>query len=311
MSIVHKKRNSTSFAPKDELVQLLESQASTGSSEAVYSLGYYYMFSLTNLDFSKAVQYFEKAMQMDIVNAITMLGVCYYMGKGVKKDWKKATELLERANFLQDGKAKFFISIMYYYGHGVEKNRELAFKMFRSVNLPECEFWTGKLYFYGHGVGRNRVKGLELVENAANRGCGMARLFLYDCCVNGKGCTKDLKKAAGLVRLLKSTDDFDLLVVLCKRSFSHINYDEALPILESAAAGEYAGALTALACCLQNGLGIEKDRPAAETYFKRAADMLDPHALHCMGLRYSMCISCTLLFCRFRATGLCERYSVF
>jgi len=64
-----------------------------GNDEGAYSLGYFYLKGLGDIpqDYTKAVHWFEKS-KSDMANY--WLGVCYLNGDGVAKDINKANELL-------------------------------------------------------------------------------------------------------------------------------------------------------------------------------------------------------------------------
>lgn len=58
-------------------------------------------------DYSKAIEYFQKAADLNVASAFTCLGNMYVNRKGVEKDYSIATEYFKRAAALGDLQGSF------------------------------------------------------------------------------------------------------------------------------------------------------------------------------------------------------------
>ena len=122
-----------------------EKAAKQGDEKAFIELGKIFYFGKENdIDYHKAIQYFEHAKLKDLSGeAFYYLGNCYYYGFGVKSDWHKAKEYYEKA-----------ISRNY--------NCEYALEMVK-IDLGEFRKLT-KMEQYAKGLINNKFVGEELKE---------------------------------------------------------------------------------------------------------------------------------------------------
>ena len=78
-------------------------------------------------DYTKAIEYFQKAIEFGSDYAMYNLGCLYVDGKGVSRDYKKAKELFERAAEKGNKSAMFHLSrLLNEGGHGLKKDTEAA-----------------------------------------------------------------------------------------------------------------------------------------------------------------------------------------
>ena len=116
-------------------LQYLRKGADIKHGPSLYAMGYEYLVGeITQQDDSKALEYFNKAVEENFTFANAVLGLFYYDGEPlVKKDYNKAFQLLSKAiedpssineNVLADVYKK--LGACYRFGRGTEVNQSLA-----------------------------------------------------------------------------------------------------------------------------------------------------------------------------------------
>jgi len=132
------------------------------------------MFNIGNLyfdakgvtqDYDKAMEWYQKAADIDYLPAIHNVGYLYYHGYGVPQDYKKAFQYFSRASERGYALSKGKLGEMYYNGYYVEQDYDKAFEL------------------------------LKKAAEATDGSNGDAMKRLSDCYRFGKGTTKDLEKA--------------------------------------------------------------------------------------------------------------------
>ena len=109
--------------------EMYKNAAELGNSYGFGGLGsMYYSGCHVEENYSKAVEFFEKAVKLDETNckALKDLAFCYRCGDGVRKDYSKAFELYKQAAECGDGEAMYKISQMYEFGEGFEQDLNIA-----------------------------------------------------------------------------------------------------------------------------------------------------------------------------------------
>ncbi len=64
-------------------------------------------------------------------DAYSFLGYCYYYGKGTEKDYQKAVKWFEKGSDRELIACDYFLGLCYYYGQGVEKDLALSYAYLR------------------------------------------------------------------------------------------------------------------------------------------------------------------------------------
>jgi len=105
--------------------------ANQGIAEAQFNLGLIYDNGEgVRQDYSKAVQWYEKAANQGMPDAQFNLGLMYYNGKGVRQDYSKAAQWYEKAANQGYASAQSNLGVMYYNGKGVRQNTATAKEWF-------------------------------------------------------------------------------------------------------------------------------------------------------------------------------------
>ncbi len=116
-----------SHANQSQLAQL-EEEANSGNLSSIFQLALiYYNGSQTEIDYTKAIQYFQLAAAQGYAPAMYNLGQMFYAGKGVELNYKEAFNYFEQAAAQGYSKALFNVGIMYAKGEGTEKNFGMSY----------------------------------------------------------------------------------------------------------------------------------------------------------------------------------------
>ncbi|SPO39619.1 uncharacterized protein PSFLO_05100 [Pseudozyma flocculosa] len=142
-------------------------------------------------DLSRSAFYFERSARVDggCVVGMCMFGMALREGWGARKDPKKGFEWIQRAA----AKAGEMMQ-----GGGVKSESEI--KAIKS-ELKLSVYELGKCFCYGWGVKMDKAMALEYFELAARLGDADAQAEAGALYASGKGCKKDLKKAAMYYRM--------------------------------------------------------------------------------------------------------------
>jgi len=188
---------------KDETkgIELLETNQDC--SKYVNLLGYCYQNGIgVEKDLSKAVELYQRAVDMGEVHAMTNLGYCYRTGQGVEKNLSKAVELYQRAVNMGEVCAMTNLGYCYRTGQGIEKNLSKAVELYqRAVDMGDSIAMNnlGYCYQYGYGVDRDVSMAINLLQRSYELGETHSLVNIYNI---GKqyenGSIRDYKKALEL-----------------------------------------------------------------------------------------------------------------
>ena len=99
-------------------------EANKGDLSSQHNLGILYV---KKEDYTKAIEWYEKAANKGYPESQYNLGTMYDEGKGVKQDYKKAAEWYEKAAKNGLALAQYNLGYMYAMGQGVELNKIKAY----------------------------------------------------------------------------------------------------------------------------------------------------------------------------------------
>ena len=158
---------------EDKLVALkyLTKASELGSVAALNKLGLYYL----NIDKSKAIEYFNKAIKEDYVYSYNNLGKIYED----MKDYKKAFDYYMKSALKEESWACNKLGEFYRKGIYVEKNMKLAFDYYNlSTNVPVylLEYYSkynlAKYFYqcgnYELGIEKDIEKAITLYDESSN-----------------------------------------------------------------------------------------------------------------------------------------------
>ena len=134
-------------------------------------------------NYTKAVEWYNKAIEAGSDEAIVSFGICYRNGYGVTKDYKKAENLFLRAiNETGNSEALNYLGLIYEEGgFGITKDLEKSIKYFEKAalqDLPVAQYNYGLSLLNGDGITADVDKGMEWINKAAGSNCQEAIDFL-------------------------------------------------------------------------------------------------------------------------------------
>jgi TPR repeat protein len=130
-------------------------------------------------------------------------GNMYMTGIGADIDYGKAISFFEKSAGQGYSKAAYQLGLIYYEGSGVSSNKKTAFKWFSSAaenNYAAAQYYLGKLYAAGQGTKRNNKLALEWLGKAVNGGFDQARGEMINVQEKMNMEAAEKKKAAEIAR---------------------------------------------------------------------------------------------------------------
>ncbi|MCR4798786.1 MAG: hypothetical protein K5853_10155 [Lachnospiraceae bacterium] len=269
-------------------VKNLELLAMENDPEAAYRLGQIYDYGLSeqNQDFEESKKWYENALNNGDNRAPVSLGYMYLNGCGVPIDYDKAMEYFNMAVDMDNPEGYVGIGRVYL-DQKDESNYFLAYKNIRiasDLELLDGFYYMGYLYENGYGVPMDIEKAMlsyqlvllnpsedvndQFAINSANTRLGI----IY---ATGKTGEIDGKKAHDYFEVA-SDNGFVLASYYLGMMYEmgtgiDKDYDKALEYFELAGEKDYAPALNQIGYMYFNGLGVESDYEQAAYYQKLAA----------------------------------------
>lgn len=115
----------------EKAYELLKIGAEVDDVLAIRTLGSMYCDGIIpgeNKDFTKGIEYLEKASSLEDLCASAFLAQIYYLGQGGHKDYKKALKYALKAAEGGDVPSQSLLGYLYMKGLGVQKNYDEAYK---------------------------------------------------------------------------------------------------------------------------------------------------------------------------------------
>ncbi|KAK8886576.1 spindle assembly checkpoint kinase [Tritrichomonas musculus] len=243
---------------------------------AISSLG---ELSLLDKDYKTAIQYFEKASDLNEPSSQFSLGLLYFYGTGVTQNYAKAREYFEKAAKEKDGGSYLYLGIIYENGFGLPKDFWRAkYNYDKAIEFGRVDAYCnlGVLFYNGNNTeGRNFIKAKEYFELAAKQQNPEGLLKLGLLYYEGEGVEKDYSKAKEYFELsAKLENSFALirlgLIYLLGKGIEP-DYQKALEYFQIAADKQNVQAFYYLGFIFENGLGVKSDIKKAIEFYQSAA----------------------------------------
>lgn len=133
-------------------------------------------------DVSRALDLLESAAEKGDIHACAYMGLLVLQGEYVEKDPSLAANYLQYAADRGHPAAQRLLGSLYVEGEGVPKDPAKAADWWRSAVAngdPLAAFLLSRAYQAGRGVPKDEAEALRLLHVAADRGVGIAKLYLY------------------------------------------------------------------------------------------------------------------------------------
>lgn len=184
----------------------------------------------------KSVDYYRKAVKLNVSGAITNLGYMYSNGFGVKKDDVFAFRYYKLGAKQGDAIAKNNLAYSYKNGKGTEADPDEAIYWMTEAAEEDQEataqYNLGLWYQQGELVEQDDETALLWIEKAAKQGYEYANNYAGWMHQNGKGCEIDLAKACEYYRFAadKGLDiaQFNLAIMYERGRGVDVDVDEAI-----------------------------------------------------------------------------------
>ena len=219
--------------------------ADQGDLDSILWLGKYNLYYEEGNDiyYKKAVEYFEKAIELESIEAYYYMAICYYNGYYYEQDYEKTIEYLQPALEAEDSWAQSLMGWMYYEGEGVEQDYEQTayyYELSAKQGNPVAMNNYGDLYETGLGVEQDYDEAFYWYRRAVAFGDGVALYNVGHFYYEGWSVERD--------------------------------YDTAVYYYKMSAEQEEACGQCGLAICYENGHGVEQDLSQAKYWYQLAAD---------------------------------------
>lgn len=135
-------------------------------------------------------------------------------GRGIKQDYTKAIEWHEKAALQGHAKAQVLLGLCFAKGTGVEQNSTKAVECYEKAALQgygPAQYLLGCCLEHGIGIKRDPAKAVELYEKAALQGDPVAQIKLAHCLENGIGVERDFVEALKWYKEAALQGNFDAL----------------------------------------------------------------------------------------------------
>ncbi len=164
-----------------------------------------------NPDYESAFRCYQKAAIIEYKEALYKIANCYELGKGVQIDFFKAMDYYQKA--ADQGYPSAITKIDYF--NSLKKNKKKLYEMaflscFEEHNYTKAVYWfdflakqnyklavnqLGYCYLKGWGVEKSEIKAIELFIQASKKSCPEAWYHLGLCYEMGYGLEKNVSKA--------------------------------------------------------------------------------------------------------------------
>lgn len=154
----------------------------------------------------------EGKEQLYVVSAMDDTADMYFDGLGVEQDYTKAMEWYQKAASLGDARAMNMIGFMYFNGEGVEQDYSKAMEWNqKAADLRYAKAISNMAYLYRNGLGveQDYSKAIEWYEKAAALGQTSAMNEIAGLYLNGEGVEQDINKAVEWYEKAEALGDED------------------------------------------------------------------------------------------------------
>ena len=260
--------------------------AEAGYAPAQESLGRYFLFCNSSIDYKLAVVWLMRSAEQGFASGQFNLGWCYEKGKGVAQNYTEAVSWYRKAANQGHPTAQNNLGVCYREGKGVEQDYVEAIKWYRKAadqGHPIAQNNLGFWYQEGKGVEQDFAEALKWYRKAAEQGLAAAQNNLGWCYEEGKGIEQDYAEAVNWYRKAaeQGNPSAQYNLGLCfeeGKGIPNASFRVAVNWYTKAAEQNYTKAQIALGTCYQEGRGVQKDYVKAMELFEEALVLGDGNA---------------------------------
>ena len=260
--------------------------AEAGYAPAQESLGRYFLFCNSSIDYKQAVAWLKRSADQCFDSAQFYLGWCYEKGKGVAQDYTEAVSWYRKAAEQGLAAAQNNLGWCYKEGKGIEQDYAEAVNWYRKAAEQGDSVAQNNLglnYQEGHGVDQDYVEAVKWYRKAAEQGLALAQNNLAWCYEEGKGLEQNYEEAVNWYSKAaeqgNSVAQYNLgLFYQEGKGVPYASYSDAVSWFRKASEQNFTKAKIALGSCYQEGKGIKKDYVKAMELFEDALTLSDGNA---------------------------------
>ncbi len=268
---------------KNELMQAEEkANKAEEAADAQYRKG---LSFYEQQDYTKAVEWFQKAANQGDASAQCYLGFCYEKGHGVQQDYTKAVEWYKKSAEQGQVNAQFNLGVCYERARGVQQDYTKAVEWYKKAanqGYADAQFNLGVCYERSRGVQQNYTKAVEWFQKAANQGYADAQCSLGVCYGKGYGVQQDYTKAVEWFQKAAEQGQvnaqFNLGVCYERGRGVQQDYTKAVEWYKKSANQGNADAQFNLGVCYEYGLGVQKNIAQAIKWYRKASQQGNEYA---------------------------------
>ncbi len=275
--------NKNSLAYEKQKAQRLTSTNNRQDKDEYYKNG---LAAHQKKNYQTALDWLNKAAELNHAESQTLLGDMYYTGQGVTQNDVLALSWYKKAAENNSQKAQVYIGTMYEQGSAVKQNYQKAIEWYNKAaqqKNAEAQHLLGLSYYNGRGVSKSDEEAVKWFRLAAKQGNPSAQNLLGWMTYKGKGIKKDHLKAvewytkAANQGLAKAQDNLGQMYF--KGYGVRVDYDQAFVWYSKAANQGLAEAQGILGAMHEYGRGTRKSPRAAIEWYKKAAKQGDDFSI--------------------------------
>ena len=124
-------------------------------------------------DYTKAIYFYQKAIDTGCSCAVINMGNMYYNGREVDQNYTIAIKYYQKAVLMGNSVALVEMGDMHYYGKGVEQDEYKALEYYKKAMImgnSNALVEMGNMHYHGKGVKKNEYKAVEYFQQALAMG---------------------------------------------------------------------------------------------------------------------------------------------
>ena len=255
---------------------------------------YAYGIYVDTIDQDKAVECFRTLAESEVPAGIFMMGLYYegaeLSAPSVPADSVKALQYMQKASELDYNEAKCYLADYYRVGQFVPQDKTKAFNLYENAyesGSANGAYYVGRSYLEGCGVEIDSSRAIPYLKEASAKGIHNAAYRIAEFYNYGLGgLPADGDSALAYYLTAHQNGNGAASFVIGQALINEGSYTDAFEFFHTGAQRGDVNAGIALAACLQNGIGIEEaDSKAAYKLYENIANTShDARAYGALGL---------------------------
>lgn len=178
--------------------QFVGVKAQSTEAEYVRKGDNYFYGNGVSIDYSKCIEWYEKAAELGNIYSMSQLGFLYYNGKGTNVDYNKAFSWWQKASERGNPYSMGSLAFMYSHGQGTLVDYQKSYEWY-SRGAENGDAFSmqglGLLFFNGMGINKDYQKSFYWFQQGAKKENTNSMEWLGFSYENGYGTSKDIEEA--------------------------------------------------------------------------------------------------------------------